>query len=69
MNELCIHDTVFLKMVPVFQLIKKYPNFTFERQGTVSNAVYLGMSVCCKHSILKMGAVPTVSRGNIKIVE
>jgi len=32
----------------------------------VFNAVYLGMSVCHKHSILKMVAVPLVSRGNIK---
>jgi len=32
----------------------------------VCNAVYLGMFVCCKHSVLKMGAVPVVSRGNIK---
>ena len=29
------------------------------------NAVYLGMFVCCKHIILKMDAVPLVSRGNI----
>jgi len=32
----------------------------------VCNAVYLDMSVCCKHSILKVGAVPLISRGNIK---